>query len=58
MNNKEKFEQCITTSRSKGRVIIKCKLGLWDVSANDLHSAMKQGYYYWSMYNEDGEYDE
>lgn len=52
----EKFTKCVTVKKSKGRVEIDCKLGLWGVDAPTLEQAVGEAKHYFTQYLEDGEY--
>jgi len=50
------FTECVDESMEGGRVTLKCKLGLWSVSAADSDSVYLEAFHYWRQYNDDGEY--
>jgi hypothetical protein len=48
------FDKCVIRS-CKGRSI-RCRLGLWAVSAPDAATADREARHYWQQYMADGEY--
>lgn len=51
------FERCVNRTVSGGQFQIKCKLGLWGVTAPSFESADNEARHYWIQYYSDGEYD-
>ena len=48
------FDKCVIKTR-RGRAI-RCRLGLWGVSAGDKATAEREARHYWKQYYADGEY--
>lgn len=56
MSKLSDFVECVDESTKDGRATLKCKLGLWSVSAADSNSVYLEAFHYWQQYNDDGEY--
>ncbi len=56
MTELEQFEKCTTSTIVNGRISLKCKLGLWEVEANDSDRVYLEAFHYWRQYKNDGEY--
>lgn len=52
----QKFERCTEINRSKDRVKISCRLGLWGVDSPTLQQAVDEAKGYFLQYLDDGEY--
>ncbi len=53
----EEFRKCVDIRNKGARVIISCKLGLWEVDATDYSLAIIEAMHYFLQYKSDGEYD-
>ena len=56
MTDLEKFKKCTVSTAKSGRTSVKCRLGLWSVSAADSDRVYLEAFHYWRQYYSDGEY--
>lgn len=56
---KSLFDKCTNQKlMHDGRLKIRCRRGLWEVSSLDHHFARKEAMRYWELYLFDGEYQQ